>query len=178
MLSWNLVLGPEKKLECSVLIMNIGFIITFFILTLYNPYIFRIFGSQKQSMKSYHSGAFPPFFLLSYWLKGFLFFSKMETENWEWEWEEAQTEFGGMKKRGVRAGVREHCLTRANKYEKPFNGLRTGPNTFLPPHTIVLYSIEYKPHPVHALCAEIHSVWAHVTSLKLITSTLFDKLLH
>ena len=28
----------------------------------------------------------------------------METENWEWEWEEAQTEFGGMKKRGSEGG--------------------------------------------------------------------------
>ena len=46
---------------------------------------------------------------------------------------EAQTEFGGMKKRGSEGGSEGALLDeRANKYEKPFNGLRTGPNTFLP----------------------------------------------
>ena len=38
-----------------------------------------------------------------------------------------------MKKRGSEGGSEGALLDeRANKYEKPFNGLRTGPNTFLP----------------------------------------------
>ena len=86
---------------------------------------------------------------------------------------EAQTEFGGMKKRGSEGGSEGALLDeRANKYEKPFNGLRTGPNTFLPNCT---RSPSTNPIPY---MPEIHTVRAHVTTLKIITSTLFDKLLH
>ena len=73
---------------------------------------------------------------------------------------------GEWKRGGVRAGVREHCLTRANKYEKPFNGLRTGPNTFLPPHTQLYYTnsrIERVQTPSRT-CSETQCLGTYITS--------------
>ena len=62
-------------------------------------------------MNSYHGGAFPPFFLISYWSKGsFLLFSKMERLRIENEnGKRHRPSLGEWKRGGVRAGVREHC---------------------------------------------------------------------
>ena len=62
-----------------------------------------------------------------------------------------------MKKRGSEGGSEGALLDeRANKYEKPFNGLRTGPNTFLPNCT---RSESTNPIPY---MPEIHIVLGHI----------------
>ena len=101
---------------------------------------------------------FLPFFFYPIGWRDFLFFFRkwrlrIENENGK----RHRPSLGEWKRGGVRAGVREHCLTRANKYEKPFNGLRTGPNTFLPNCTRsrrVQTPIPYMP--------EIHNVLGHM----------------
>ena len=120
--------------------MNIRYIRSFLILTFYNTFSSRIFPSKTkyEFLPQWRFSSLFSFILL---VEGiFSFFRKwrlrIENENGK----RHRPSLGEWKRGGVRAGVREHCLTRANKYEKPFNGLRTGPNTFLPPHTQMYYT--------------------------------------
>ena len=143
--------------------MNIRFIRSFLIFTLYNTFSSRIFPSKTkyEFLPQWRFSSLFSFILL---VEGiFSFFRKwrlrIENENGK----RHRPSLGEWKRGGVRAGVREHCLTRANKYEKPFNGLRTGPNTFLPPHTNVLYSFWKSTNPIPYMPrAQKYTVFGHI----------------
>ena len=110
-------------------------------------------------MNSYHSGAFPPFFLISYWSKGsFLLFSKMERLRIENEnGKRHRPSLGEWKRGGVRAGVREHCLTRGLINMKSHSMVYGRDQILFFP--IVLYSESTNPIPY---MPEIHIVLGHI----------------
>ena len=161
--------------------MNIRFIRSFLIFTLYNTFSSRIFPSKTkyEFLPQWRFSSLFSFILLVEGIFSFFF------ENGDWElrmrmgrgtdrvWGNEKEgewgrEWGSTAWRGL-INMKSHSMVYGRDQILFF------PLTL---KCTILVLKEYKPHPVHATSTEIHSVWAHITSLKLITSTLFDKLLH
>lgn len=143
------------------------------------PYIFRIFLSLKIKYEFLPQWRFSSLFSFILLVEGISLFFK--NGDWELRMRRGTDRVWGNEKEGEWGREWGSTAWRGLINMKSHSMVYGRDQILFYPLTLLYYTLdlkEYKPHPVHVPCTETHSSGTYNTSLRLLTSTLFGKLLH